>query len=142
MTRWWLAAFALVAACAARPVEPGRVDTAHDACRHCRMIVSDPRLAAQIVAPGEEPLIFDDIGCLRDYLASVRVADDAVTFVADHRTGAWVAARGATFTRMVSIATPMASGLIAHADEASRDADPSAANGEHLDAHAIFGGRR
>lgn len=142
MTRGWLVVIAILAACAARPLEPARVDTAHDACRHCRMIVSDVRLAAQIVAPGEEPLIFDDLGCMRDYLASVRLADDAVAFVADHRTGAWVAAADATFTNVTSIATPMGSGIIAHADHASREADPSASNGRPVDARAILGGRR
>jgi copper chaperone NosL len=142
VTRGWLAVTALMAACAARPLEPARVDTTHDACAHCRMIVSDLRLSAQIVAPGEEPLIFDDIGCMRDYLASVRIADGAVAFVADHRTGAWVAAANAAFTRVASVSTPMGSGIVAHADEASRDADPSAANGERVDARAILGRRR
>ena len=52
-----------------------------------------------------------------------------MVFVADHRTGEWVDARRAVFTR-TSIDTPMASGLVAHADAASRDADPAAAGGQ------------
>jgi copper chaperone NosL len=142
MTRALLTLIALAAACAARPIAPARVDTANDACRHCRMIVSDVRTAAQIVAPGEEPLIFDDIGCLRDYVARMGAADGAVRFVADHRTGAWIAAEDAMFTKVTSVSTPMASGIIAHADRASRDADPAAANGQSVDAVAILGGMR
>ena len=142
MTRAVFALIALAAACAGRPLGPARIDTANDACRHCRMLVSDVRTAAQIVAPGEEPLIFDDIGCMRDYLAHTGAADGAVRFVADHRTGAWIAAEGAMFTKVTSISTPMASGIIAHADRGSRDADPAAANGQPVDSVAIFGGRR
>jgi len=93
------------------------------------MMVSDVRVAAQIVAPGEEPLFFDDIGCLRDYLASTSAAADAVVYVADHRTGAWVDATQAVFTRSATIETPMGSGIIAHADAASRDADDAARGG-------------
>ena len=40
-----------------------------DACAHCRMVIVSQATAAQIAAPGEEPRFFDEIGCLRDYLA-------------------------------------------------------------------------
>jgi copper chaperone NosL len=142
MMRAGLVLVLLAAACAATALEPARIDTANDACRHCRMIVSDVRTAAQIVAPGEEPLVFDDVGCLRDYLARAALAAGAVRFVADHRTGAWVRAEGATFTKVTSTSTPMGSGIIAHADGGSRDADPAARDGEGIDAGAILGGRR
>ncbi len=49
-------------ACAlAGPVE---IDPQHDSCHWCRMTISSPRLAAQVVEPGEEPRLFDDLGCL------------------------------------------------------------------------------
>jgi len=53
-------------ACTRGPAHPGTLDTRNDACAHCRMAVSDPRFAAQLAAPGEEPRFFDDLGCLRD----------------------------------------------------------------------------
>jgi len=42
-----------VAACVAEGVPPATLQAA-DSCAFCRMVVSDPRFAAQIVAPGEE----------------------------------------------------------------------------------------
>jgi len=129
MIRWSVVIVGLLAACAANTAQPAAIDTKNDACRHCRMMVSDVRVAAQIVAPGEEPLFFDDIGCLRDYLASTSAAADAVVYVADHRTGAWVDATQAVFTKSATIETPMGSGIIAHADAASRDADDAARGG-------------
>lgn len=130
---------ASLAACAAGPPAPARLDPANDTCAHCRMAVSDRRFAAQIARRGEEPIFFDDIGCLRDYLREARPHDDAVTFVADHRTGEWVAGGQAVYSRRPSLATPMASGLMAHAGSASRERDPEAAGAEPVPVAAILG---
>lgn len=125
--------------CSSSPPPPVDIDTTHDICTHCRMVVSDRRLAAQIVAANEEPQLFDDIGCLRDYLAGHPRAAGSVVYVADHVSGRWLDARAALFTRALSRQTPMASGILAHADRASRDGDPAAAAGMPVDAAAILG---
>lgn len=129
----------LLIACAGGARQPGAIDTVNDACHRCRMIVSDARLAAQIVAPGDDSLIFDDLGCLRDHLASAPVARDAALYVADHRTGEWVPAEDAVYTRVESAPTPMASHLVAHASVSSRDADPSTRGGEAVPVTSILG---
>ncbi|MEW6323078.1 MAG: nitrous oxide reductase accessory protein NosL [Acidobacteriota bacterium] len=118
-----LVLLALTVGCAAGPPPPAALDTANEACRHCRMMVSDVHFAAQIVAPGDEALFFDDVGCLREYLETQAVPPDAVAYVADHRTGEWVRAADAVYTRATNLQTPMGSGLVAHRDEASRSAD-------------------
>lgn len=152
MTRWLAILPVLwLASCGGDAGGPVVIDTMHDACGQCRMIVSDVRLAAQIVAPGEEPRVFDDIGCLRDYLAvhpsaseglmgadlTVRTASSRV-FVSDHRTGEWVDARSAVYTRTRSLYTPMGSRIVAHASVRSRDADPVAAAGDPVPVSALF----
>lgn len=129
----------LLAACGAREPLPLAVDTRNDQCASCRMAVSDPRFAAQIVAPGEEPRFFDDLGCLRDTLKEKPLSADAIVFVADHRTGVFVRAAGATFTRVEGLATPMGSHLVAHADAASRAADPLAARGTPVPSAEVLG---
>ena len=103
------------------------------------MMVSDARFAAQLVAPGEEPLFFDDVGCLRDFLSENPGKGAAFTaYVADHHTRAWVLKDQAVYTRVEGLSTPMNSHLIAHADGASRDADPDAAGGTPLTAREVF----
>jgi copper chaperone NosL len=94
------------------------------------MLVTDSRLGAQVATPGEEPLVFDDIGCLRDWLRAHRLPAGAVAFVVDHRTGAWLPAERAVLVRSARIQTPMGSRIVAYADAASRDADAAAAGGE------------
>ena len=125
-------------ACAGGAAGPAAIVLGQDACAHCRMVIVSQATAAQIAAPGEEPRFFDEIGCLRDYLAGAAVTSDAMVYVADHRTHAWVDARQAVFTR-TSTSTPMASGLLAHADARSRDADPAGRLGDPVPASTILG---
>lgn len=132
-----LLAAAAIAACGSGPPGPVAVDLGRDACGHCRMTIVSTATAAQIVAPGEEPVLFDDLGCLRDFSAAAPPAAEARVFVADHLTGDWVDARQATFTR-TSVDTPMGSGLLAHADAATRDRDPATANGSPVAARALL----
>jgi copper chaperone NosL len=132
------AAVPLAAGCAGSGVPgPVGIDLGRDACRHCRMAIVSKATAAEIVAPGEEPLLFDDIGCLRDFAAAMPPPPDAVVFVTDHRSGEWIDARHAVFTR-TSLQTPMGSGIVAHADTASRDQEPAARSGSVVSAGSIL----
>jgi copper chaperone NosL len=114
------------------------LDTRNDTCAQCRMVVSDQRFAAQIVAPGEEPRFFDDLGCLRTFLRGTARPSDALAYVADHRTKQWVTAATAVYVRNDQVSTPMGSHLLAHADEASRGADPDG-TGAVISAKELFG---
>ncbi len=135
-----LLAAAAAAACQRGAPGPAPLDTRNEACAHCRMAVSDARFAAQLVAPREEPRFFDDGGCLRDVLAAQPGRPPReVAYVADHRTKAWTRARTAVYARVPGLATPMGSHLVAHADAASRAADPAAAGGAPLAAAEVFG---
>lgn len=130
----------LLSACGGPPL-PVEVDPKHDACAWCRMGVSDLRTAAQLVAPLEEPKVFDDIGCLRDSLASGEtLPEEAVAYVADHRTRRWVLAATAVYVRTPALSTPMSSGIAAWGDSASRASDPALDGAvPSLSATEIFG---
>ena len=137
-----LAAFALAlfAACSRGPAVPAALDTKNESCGWCRMAVSDARFAAQLVAPSEEPRFFDDVGCLATFLKSGGApAKGQIAYVADHRTKAWVRASSAVYTKKSGLETPMGSGVIAHADAASREADPDAAGGTAVMLRDLFG---
>ncbi|HEX6837120.1 MAG TPA: nitrous oxide reductase accessory protein NosL [Polyangia bacterium] len=119
--------FALVAGCGFGRATPAALDTSgQEACAFCRMAIVDGSTAAQLVAPGEEPRFFDDLGCLRSYLADHELPKKAVVFVADHRTRAWVPLAQAVYARQPALETPMGSHLIAHVSVGSRDADAAA----------------
>jgi copper chaperone NosL len=133
-----LAGLALTA-CASGAPEPAPLDTRNEACSSCRMTVSEARLASQIVAPGELPRFFDDLGCLGTFVKAGRVPAGATAFVADHRTAAWVRGDQAVYTRVANLATPMSSHVIAHADAASRDQDVAAGGGAPVTPAELFG---
>ncbi len=135
------AALALLSAgCARGPVPPASPDTRNDSCSWCRMVVSDLRFAAQLVAPGEEPRFFDDVGCLATFLkAGGAPVKGQIAYVADHRTKEWVRASRAVYTKVAGLQTPMSSFLVAHADAASRDADPDTRNGTAMTVAQVFG---
>jgi len=108
-------------------------------CAFCRMAIADAHLAAEVVAPGEEPRQYDDIGCLAADLQKRGAPDRARAFVADYRSGTLVPAGDAVYSRADSIATPMGSHLVAHADAAARDADARTRGGARLTAREVFG---
>jgi copper chaperone NosL len=104
------------------------------------MAVSDLRFAAQLVSPSEEPRFFDDVGCLATFLKSGGApAKGQIAYVADHLTKRWVRAASAVYTKVPGLQTPMNTLLVAHADAASRDADPDAKGGTPMTVSQLFG---
>lgn len=102
------------------------------------MTVVEPTLASQLVAPGEEPRFFDDIGCLTAYLATHAPGPDDRAYVADHATGAWIDAARAVYSRAGAIATPMNSHLVAHENATVRDTDASVRGGVPVTVADVF----
>ena len=128
----------VAARCASGPPAPAHPGP-EEACRFCRMTIVDPRLVSQLVAPREEAMFFDDLGCLRAFLDSTpRLASGTIAYVTDHRTGQWVRAELAVYTRLDGLATPMDSHVIAHESPASRGADPAAAGGRPVPFEDMF----
>lgn len=131
----------LVLFCAAGTPQPAELDTANDTCAGCRMAVSDPQFASQLVAPGEEPKFYDDIGCLATWTnKKAPLPKGAMAYVADHRTKEWVAASGALFVKCEAVATPMGSHILAFASKDSLDADPMAKDCKPMTAQEVFRG--
>jgi copper chaperone NosL len=135
-----VSALALIG-CGSGPQPPAALDAHGDTCAYCRMAVSPAGVAAQVVAPGEEPRFFDDIGCLASFLKDHAQPSGAIAYVVDHRTRDWVWAAGASYTRVPDLETPMGSHLIANAGEESRRNDPVAARGAAVAVADVFGGR-
>ena len=110
------------AGCGGR-LDPVAVDTRHDQCDTCRMVVSSTHTASEVLAPYQDVKFFDDLGCLDKYLAGATLPAGARVLVADHRTGDWVDAEYAVFTRVGEGGGAMGSPFVAYASVASRDAD-------------------
>jgi copper chaperone NosL len=129
-----LAVAVTILACASPAPRPIVYGT--DQCAHCHMTIADPRYAAQLVTSTGKVLVFDDIGCLRAYLASGAVAPRAIhsTWAHDYASaGAWLPTSGLSFVRSDAFHTPMGSGLVALAQSQVADSVREAMGGERLD---------
>ena len=87
-----------------------------DQCAHCRMTVTDPAYATQVVTSTGKVYKLDSSECLRAFLEGDALADEEVRSVwvsaADTRT--LVGADDAWFVRSPNIQSPMGGGLAAY----------------------------
>ncbi len=127
-----LAVLAIIAAlggCQTKPAGgPPALRYGRDLCIHCGMVIVDERAAAAIRTDGpapDQPPVFDDIGCLVDFLAKHSLTP-AEVWVKDYGTKEWIPARSATFILADGIETPMGSGLAAYASADSARAAAAA----------------
>ena len=123
MTRTMLILLAAVAACQVpgpRPVEFGS-----EACRHCHMTVADERFVSQLITHTGKILVFDDVGCLLSALEDEIVPSEKIAriWVTNFlTTDSLLEAQAAWFVAApASVATPMASGLLAVATAQEAD---------------------
>ena len=111
-----IAAFALlVTACSARAMGPPEIVVDRSTCSHCGMFVSEPAYAAAYQADGNDPRVFDDIGCMLDAVRS-ETASPITIWLQDAAGSGWMAAEEATFVASPRLRTPMSGGVIAYAD--------------------------
>lgn len=91
-------------------VGPHPIAWGEEPCAHCRMLVSDPRYAAQLVLPSGEVKNFDDPGCLLAYEADVQ-GQAAITYFHHSHDDRWLTAPMVAFERGAK--TPMGHGFAA-----------------------------
>lgn len=115
-----LLAFVTLAGCASSEIRPVEL-YAEDACAMCRMAVSDPAFASEIITLDGDVLKFDDLRCMENYRREHATLRLQAIFVKDYETRAWLPYERSVIVR-TSIATPMGSGTIAaaSADQARR----------------------
>lgn len=119
--RLWAVLLVSAASLACSTPGPGVISYDSDACDHCRMTISDPRFAAQLVTRTGKIYRFDDPGCLASFVASHQVPPDAVHSVwmndyahPEHR----LQAEAAVFVASDRIRAPMNGGIAAFASRA------------------------
>ena len=112
--------FLVLTACGGEP-QPVPIVYDEDACSHCRMAVSQPAFAAELVTPGGQVELFDDLGCLAAWLREHPPPAGSGLFVADYESHDWFAAPDATYLVSPELPTPMGSGLAAFHDRSAAE---------------------
>lgn len=121
-----LGATLAVAGCGEKPnLDAPKLILGQQECEECKMIVSEERFAAgaAFIADGDATkFVFDDVGCLVDWLGKSADRDSCIPYVHDYDTLAWLDARKAFFMHSEELRTPMASHIAAFADDAAAEA--------------------
>lgn len=108
--RWFtpvvLLALALAAGCQKGP-RPIALDA--DTCAFCRMGVSDPKFAGELVTDKGKVFTFDSLECLAAYVVTGGEGTPGTPWVADfNQPGGWIKAAEAFFVRSPALRSPMA----------------------------------
>ena len=104
-----------VMSCGPKEIEP--VDLfPEDECARCRMAISDPAFASQIINKDGSVVKFDDLRCFESYRKERNVDDVEKMYVKDYETKEWISF-WKSIVIQTGIQTPMGSGQIAVADQ-------------------------
>lgn len=109
----------LAAACGQAEYEPHPINEETDRCVICNMAIKDDQFATQIITKDKQPLKFDDIGCMYDWIAQNGTETIGVAFVRDYHSKVWLKLEEAYFVYDASIQTPMAYGVVSFESEQS-----------------------
>lgn len=118
------------AACSTKVTGPPEIVVDQTACSHCGMFVSELVYAAAYQAPGNNPRVFDDIGCMLDALRH-ETASPIDVWLQDAGGAGWLAADAAIFVASAGMRTPMSGGVLAYADATAAE-KVATAHGGHV----------
>ncbi len=98
------------------PAGPEPIAWGRDTCAQCRMHLTEPGFAGELRDGRGRLTKYDDVGCLVRAMRGMR-EEMPGAWVEDHASGGFVPLLGAHLVRTGGGRTPMASGVVAFADE-------------------------
>lgn len=92
-----------------------------EACAHCRMILSEPRYAVQLIGPDNRTRYYDDLSCALNHQTEMPELQKGTLYVRPYGAENWIETSTARYTK--GLMTPMNSGIGAVIDGGSLDWD-------------------
>ncbi|MGA5688540.1 nitrous oxide reductase accessory protein NosL [Cytobacillus pseudoceanisediminis] len=102
----------LLSACSSSASEPAEIKQSRDSCDNCNMGIAELKSAAQLILKSGEPVLFDDIGCMTQYIQTENPEYDAA-FVHDSLSREWISFETSSFIQNGHIESPMSYGIAA-----------------------------
>ncbi|MEW9052592.1 MAG: nitrous oxide reductase accessory protein NosL [Neobacillus sp.] len=112
----------ILAACGNAEVQPVDINEATDTCEVCNMAVVNNQYATQIILENGKSMVFDDVGCMYEWILSNENEEMKAQFVRDYHDKEWLLVDDATYVYNQSIKTPMAYNVISFKDKAAAEA--------------------
>ena len=115
LVKWVVLAFAVVllAACGEQTYEPRDINPETDVCYMCNMSITHVDYAAQVVLKNGDHVVFDDLGCLMEYVLENGEDDIGASYVRGTDSATWVNLEDATYVYAKDNWTPMNYGVLA-----------------------------
>lgn len=109
---------AILQACADKEYKPKEIVSETDVCEVCNMSIVHEDYAGQIALENGDYRMFDDLGCLIEYMKEMDDGDLGKAFIKDEDGKNWVDVKSANYVYDKEIWTPMSYGVIAFKSEA------------------------
>ena len=100
--------------------EPVEINPEVDVCEVCNMSLSNESYATQLFSKDGDVYLFDDIGCMFEYIdkdKQIAREDIEVQYVRDLETQDWIQIENAYYVYNPAVWTPMANGVVSFGDE-------------------------
>lgn len=115
-------AILLLAGCGNKEYKPKEISAETDVCEICNMTISHMDYAGQIVFKNNDHLVFDDLGCLMEYVIANGESEIGAAYIKDESTNGWINIKEAVYIYKANYWTPMNYGVLAFESKESADA--------------------
>ena len=105
--------------CGDKEYNPKEISAETDVCEVCNMTIAHMDYAGQIVFKNNDHLVFDDLGCLMEYIIDNGDGNIGAAYIKDESTNKWINVKDAVYVYEANYWTPMNYGVLAFADEQS-----------------------
>jgi len=99
--------------CSEKTYEPREIVSETDVCKICNMSIVHNAYAGQIALKNGDYEIFDDIGCLMEYIASNGDEEIGAAYIKDASKNEWIDVFEAVYVYNKEYWTPMNYGVVA-----------------------------
>lgn len=107
-----LSAIFILSACS-EDYEPKEINKETDICKICNMAISNEEYAGQIIFKNGDYEVFDDLGCLIEYMKDADQSEIGKAYIKDASTNNWIEVENAIYVYSKDYWTPMNYGVVA-----------------------------
>lgn len=103
----------LLIGCSEKTYEPREINAETDICKVCNMGITHEDYAAQLVFKNGDYEVFDDLGCLIEFMKDVDESEVGAAFIKSADGNEWLPVEEATYVYSKDYWTPMNYGVLA-----------------------------
>lgn len=108
-----LMAMFILVGCSEKEYKPKPISVETDVCEVCKMSITHADFAGQIVFKNNDHMVFDDLGCLMEYIVDNGEDDIGAAFIVEETSGKWINVKDAVYLYNQDFWTPMSYGVLA-----------------------------